>query len=1465
MLETASMVQLIRIAPQFSPVVDLFGEFVQPLSNGERMMTYRFLPRVTAFLDVFLEQWEQGFPQPLFWVNGSPGTGRSFLALTLSNLVSQSREWPEWAPVTGQLRERAPQLSTRLDQLRAERGRLFIVHPVPQADGRGLNHSIINGLRDALQREEMPLNLDDLGEEELEPVLARLFDFLKETGRFQGMMVILEDFDPHFNLIAAQPQSREAAIWADFIRVIRASKDFASCALGILRHAPATYGPEVRKVFNGQEHTLTFADEFDSLLELVTTILIPNLEGTAFRELIRHPEMEGLRWLIDAHHLFPGRPGDWVREWILKRCYPIHPFTVYGMAAFCEAVAAPWRHTFHALSGSTPGSLRSFAETMAVLQPQGRLSLYGAEALCGFMEKQIGQVEEYGILAETLERSYLLAGGDVPLAQRLLKLMAYFRILNSPVLRPRIETIQAALHLPYSQEEKVAGSMQLLVEKKALIYDSASGEYALPGQMVAPMIAPPRAPVSTTTVQAAIPVRAPEAPPVEVPMPDLTSGPPPSPTRLGASVVREEEPAAVAPSFDFEPPVAETPLPRRKKRGRKGGREEFPAESPPAPTPLPPVSLPASPGALREPVRASAEGLLTDDEFSWEDILIKDQPVEAEPYPETMADGAEMPLASRKPVLDLQMLLGGPGTRPGMEETIPHVLSDIPGEGLRTSMTEAVVPMTRVVGLPWPALADAALGSVEFDFPVDMLELASLQITSRATGPLSAPCPEDFCERFFQHFDRPSATALLDHSMLPAGQEPLGMIETDLHLLPLDAGEFDLERLLEDKIVAILENFDLISVLNRYHRPQQLIPAEYSQKYNVDRRVGFRFFRLEEREQAFHWQHIIRQSYHPGGPVYQRDLLICYILADDEDDREFAQARIEKLGPELVHLVPAVAQQPFPLERDLLAIEALEQLRRDPDIRNRWGEAAISAIRGELAVRKIAFHKGLEQFLDPENFIWYWKSEIMAGLEEKGLSAILSTLLEALFPKHPRFHSGLVGNYRDTRYARLARKDAVDLMLTTSGPLRVLKVGGGAADEIYRTCLRDLDILRKVRDVGASSEFLIDESLIARSRLQPVWELLTEGLGVHGDNPVEVSPVNIFARLLSPPFGLSQPALEFVLGMLFRIYGSNLRISKARPKGGYAPEDVPGTYELVSFELLSKVVRQPEQWVLHFLKYTDEEKAYIEDVVGVFTGGANWESKGDLWEEGRKILTSWYDALPSIARKTLEFDSPYSGALLDLFRGPATRESSRDLFRKLLPEAMALDAATFNIDRDKDEFLGRLDDARGEVENFLQFLEQNIIAQVGILFDAFGSTPLEVSQCMEQWYQGLAEMTREHRFPGDAEALMNVAKARGPLNHRLLIQMPTRMGMGALYDWEEDRSEPFLDRIRVAKEEIDAFEVDSMVPEDPEARKEQASREIINRLKVYAFTPADKERLLVDLLETVAWEGEQAPDKVAVD
>lgn len=477
MLGTRNMSSLISVNLNVIKQPDLISTFNSEDENSRRMSEFFITGLTRDIIDDFQENLTAGKSRS-YLIAGRPGVGKTTQLLFLANLLSSSGN----EALFNTMKDRAGEF---LSDIKEQLGKFLVVFPQPltHTEDAKFDSNVITAINGAISQKGY--NFAPTAGGTLPETLKETAEFLKNDTDIKGIAIIMGDMAPIVSgMEKDEPDSATQQIF-DFLDFLKSESEFPIAFVGTGSFLPnnyATFGVEkdsMNRVGSRFDRLLWFEYDDDEWIGLVRGNILQQTSPDALVVLTTNPEFMSLAAFINNVGLYSDRGEKFVLTNILPGTFPLHPFTLYFLPKLSQKISSEGKNLMAFFRDSSPGSFRYFLETFSIFQASGKLSVYTPDYLFSYYENTIKQSTSLRNIYNAVEKAYMLSG-NLPLARRVIRLVALMQIIDDPTIRPTKKNIMESLHLIPRDLGKFEPMLIEMIQKGGFSFDPSTQEVMLP-------------------------------------------------------------------------------------------------------------------------------------------------------------------------------------------------------------------------------------------------------------------------------------------------------------------------------------------------------------------------------------------------------------------------------------------------------------------------------------------------------------------------------------------------------------------------------------------------------------------------------------------------------------------------------------------------------------------------------------------------------------------------------------------------------------------------------------------------------------------------------------------------------------------------------------------------------------------------------------------------------------------------
>ncbi|WP_129675138.1 hypothetical protein [Candidatus Chloroploca sp. Khr17] len=308
-----------------------------------------------------------------------------------------------------------------------------------------------------------------------------------------------------------------------------------------------------------------------------------------------------------------------------------------------------------------------------------------------------------------------------------------------------------------------------------------------------------------------------------------------------------------------------------------------------------------------------------------------------------------------------------------------------------------------------------------------------------------------------------------------------------------------------------------------------------------------------------------------------QDGLLWYVITSTDEERAEAQSLARELTRLHNRLVVAVPVAPSQVLRALRDYQALDAVRRDPNLEP--GSKAYLEDKGKLGkAYKDQLDRELSNLIDRRQWEWFANGRGDSGLSNQAVTTLASQVMEMVFPRTP--NTSFRQHFKDTGFSSPILK-AVEQIL--KGNIQIAKNTKNPSDKILQIGGVALGLLQQEKTQGAFEVFVLaDPTSSANSASSTIWQRMSDHLAAG-------KPWNSLVReLRQPPFGLYDSILIFFLAVFIARNADSVSILRS----GLVNRPLA-----VDQNVLKALLEKPQDYTLRYYKLTEPEKRWLRGMV----------------------------------------------------------------------------------------------------------------------------------------------------------------------------------------------------------------------------------------------------------------------------
>ncbi len=646
----------------------------------------------------------------------------------------------------------------------------------------------------------------------------------------------------------------------------------------------------------------------------------------------------------------------------------------------------------------------------------------------------------------------------------------------------------------------------------------------------------------------------------------------------------------------------------------------------------------------------------------------------------------------------------------------------------------------------------------------------------------------------------------------------------------------DSETLLKETMRMIAPEFNPLEELKKIYPYRIIETTFFNRKFLSDRRVLGTFVGIDALKNIDSTiDELFVNIDNPNGEKWA-DVFILYLVSHNPAHIEEAMNIIRKEPVRDSRILIAIPRQIAGIAGTLLLFKTLSMLAENeesPDQKQDW--------LNKLEARQA----DLEKLIFWDNWNWFYMCGSIEKEDNITEEGVLSIIMEKVYPDSINPGIRCLGHHR-----KLSNKDkemvseALEIIRNLDSPIIITKEGMSGTYRLLKK-LGDLGLMERTSHAGWEEEW---EAKLDPSEDSPVKSLWSElhGLLLRVQTGEEVSFQEIFELFMYPGYGTSRAFFEVIFALFWRCFHHQVNLHNT-VTGEKLEED------RLNSRMLELMINDPQNWMLNLRKETPQEKIYLESLKSIFPiYGGSEDKYTSLWEETKHTVMEWFGRLPGIIQKE-SFNNPHVHDFLKTLNQHKNGDSS-EIFMYFIPEALGFDPDEFDTEKDGVKIAEILAEVVEEINDKTDSINNRLWKEICRLL-YLPEDEEKIMDTLNEWLEQVNAERFNESYRGDCKILYELITSNGEksIRQKLLEDLPEKLGIGMVMQWEMDRVPELTARLDKAIYHISAMQFLEMKElDDIDKKKKFIAKWFTKFIKGMEFEPDELEEFLEKYLEEIA-------------
>ena len=552
---------------------------------------------------------------------------------------------------------------------------------------------------------------------------------------------------------------------------------------------------------------------------------------------------------------------------------------------------------------------------------------------------------------------------------------------------------------------------------------------------------------------------------------------------------------------------------------------------------------------------------------------------------------------------------------------------------------------------------------------------------------------------------------------------------------------------------------------------------------------------------------------------------VLYVLCEKPED--IARARkiaAKNTSNRIIVVVPKTAANWTDLLLEFNSVKSIQDSKEyetfSTQDKSRLTELVSGAI-GRLAQSK-------SETIEGRNSTWYGEQGKILLDKIANPSDAADKALETLYRKrtclkHIDFNLSHSAKYQPNK--NIALKDAVNKILSAKWDIAVDSSYSNDKGEMryLKNTLAAQGVLRQTRKPeGPIYRYQVEADPSRFSSVFPALADMVNQIKIKETAKIRVTK-DIVKKYTNPPYGLGPISLSIFLSIVLKMYGDSVRLKKE--------ETEIGDIKIKDFDVIYSLLKGDyPNAVLVYRKISSDERAFLSRLFDMFSS----ESPQKIGErsvfEAYDSIKMWWDSLPTISKSSI-YEAKLSSSIpkfLEIFNKMSETVPHDFVFGKL-QTIYDYDEDELITEQKATDILEKLGSDKKCIDEGFDYIKSGIQKGVKDIFSVEGNTLDDLRQGIQKWFNSLDSNQRDLGGTWHTDESKTLIKRLGQvldITDTLLVSIPEDPGFGlrAVKDWTTDKSQDYLRKMKLGKEEVE----NNRIKVDQPVWKVQS----LNRLKV---------------------------------
>ncbi len=590
---------------------------------------------------------------------------------------------------------------------------------------------------------------------------------------------------------------------------------------------------------------------------------------------------------------------------------------------------------------------------------------------------------------------------------------------------------------------------------------------------------------------------------------------------------------------------------------------------------------------------------------------------------------------------------------------------------------------------------------------------------------------------------------------------------------------------------------------------------DYNQSHNEDKRL-YRLFclpndlpstkKVKDKEISF-FEYIEQERQAETNFKKSYEGIALYVICKDQESIDKTHNLVTKNSSERIAV--AIPKEPIPVTETIFNLMAIEHIKISENIEE-FSTQDKALINESERLYKEKLIKVRDKYLSAEYIEWHGKFGKIIQVDPRKDYDIANKVIEPLYYRHSNKlqhdEFNKIHNIKFDRSRNQALKEAIERLLNRYEHVVIDTEYAHNRGEIryLQRCLLNPGALKQIDKKGSklycepernTSKFCQD--LPALTDMVEEIQNLEEGKRLN---------INKLVKKYAQDYGQGFVALSLMFAFIRRYFGDNLRIRR--------DETAIGDMPLIQFEdIYDLIVGQYPNAYLEHKEIAEPERKFINKLYNLFSDKKLAANEAASVVRVYRLMKEWWIGLPSVVKAKDTYESGVTNVekVLDIFEKIEGRDEHGFILAdlqsiygfepdELITAEKAIQMIEW-INKDKDI-----------IESCERKIKDKILRGICEVFDIEGSAYDNIQRGVSKWFNALDSYQRDSMagyHTNESKLLILYLGSMTDVEKTFFEDLPASagFGLGRVKDWTVDKSNEYIEKIRIGKRVIEENEL----------------------------------------------------------